>query len=104
MKLADGSDWISNELTLDDYQAQAVRTLRPGMGEVGVSLAMCGEAGELANLVKKKHYHDKPIETERLADELGDVLWYVAAMAQTIGWSLEAVAEYNIRKLKERHG
>jgi NTP pyrophosphatase (non-canonical NTP hydrolase) len=65
-------------------------------------LALCGESGELANKLKKSLRSNTPPDPEVLADELGDVLWYVAAVAQDLGLELETVAKMNLHKLQER--
>jgi|SRR5690242_2230168 len=65
-------------------------------------LALCGESGELANKLKKAiRKHAEP-DALVLADELGDVLWYVAAVAQELGLDLETIATMNLEKLEER--
>jgi NTP pyrophosphatase (non-canonical NTP hydrolase) len=69
-------------------------------------LGLCGEAGEVANEVKKIDRDDGAVlseeRRERIADELGDVLWYVAAVARELRIELEDVAKNNLTKLKER--
>ncbi len=73
-----------------------------------VVIALAGEVGELANKHKKTLRGGSP---ERLAalrneiiDELGDVLWYVAALADVLGVDLETVNAINTEKLSIRHG
>ena len=68
------------------------------------TLGLAGEAGEVAEKVKKNIRDNKNIVDERedIAKELGDVLWYVAAVARDIGFKLEAIAEMNIEKLESR--
>jgi NTP pyrophosphatase (non-canonical NTP hydrolase) len=68
------------------------------------TLGLAGEAGEVAEKVKKIIRDNKSIidEKESVAKELGDVLWYVAAVARDIGYSLEVIAEMNIEKLESR--
>lgn len=68
------------------------------------TLGLAGEAGEVAEKVKKIIRDNKSIVDERqdVAKELGDVLWYVAAVARDIGYSLEVIAEMNIEKLESR--
>ncbi len=68
------------------------------------TLGLAGEAGEVAEKVKKIIRDNKNIVDERedIAKELGDVLWYVAAVARDIGFKLEAIAEMNIEKLESR--
>ena len=65
-------------------------------------LALCRESGELANKLKKHLRAGTEPDPTVLADELGDVLWYVSAVAKELGWKLEQVAEYNLAKLAAR--
>jgi NTP pyrophosphatase (non-canonical NTP hydrolase) len=72
------------------------------------ALGMCGEAGEVANKVKKLMRDHDPgaIPTAKLdaiAQEVGDVMWYCAAILKELGnYKLAAVATGNISKLLKR--
>lgn len=68
------------------------------------TLGLAGEAGEVADKVKKIIRDNKNIVNERveIAKELGDVLWYLAAVSRDIGVTLEDVAQMNIEKLESR--
>lgn len=92
-----------------DYQHLARRTAnREDMTQqdrlLNYALGL-GEAGEVQNLVKKAIYHRHGIgaHTDEIADELGDILWYVANMAFELGFPLEEIMERNIAKLKQRY-
>lgn len=67
------------------------------------ALGIAGEAGEVAELVKKHLGHGHVLDTERVTKELGDVLWYVAVLARELGISLNRVAAHNLKKLRERY-
>ena len=67
------------------------------------AMGMCGEAGEVSELVKKYAYHGHAMDTEHLARELGDVLWYVSYMAHLFGYSLGEIMEMNQEKLAKRY-
>ena len=67
------------------------------------ALGMCGEAGEASELVKKYAYHGHTIDTEHLARELGDVLWYVSYMAHLFGYPLGKIMAMNQEKLAKRY-
>jgi NTP pyrophosphatase (non-canonical NTP hydrolase) len=92
------------------YQSESQRTVayrdKKIPPVVYCALGLAGEAGEVANKIKKV-YRDEDGEfslekEEELAKELGDVLWYVAALANELGFSLAWVAEENLNKLKSR--
>jgi NTP pyrophosphatase (non-canonical NTP hydrolase) len=91
------------------YQALAQRTLNPDLTPDEV-LLMCGlgipgEAGEVADHIKKACYHrGKPLNVEKIGEELGDLLWYVAVLCTRLNLSLDEVMCANIAKLEERHG
>ena len=71
-----------------------------------LGLGLAGEAGEVANNIKKILRDHDGILTEdirrTLFDELGDCLWYVSELCNWLGYSLEDVLENNIGKLQSR--
>jgi NTP pyrophosphatase (non-canonical NTP hydrolase) len=71
------------------------------------TLGLAGEAGEVANIVKKiqRDFGGEITEETRqkLKDELGDVLWYISACADELGLTLAEIAEFNVEKLAKRH-
>ena len=79
-----------------DYQHYMPNVLYAAIG-------MCGEAGEVSELIKKYAYHEHTIDTEHLARELGDVLWYVTYMAHLFGYSLGDIMAMNQEKLAKRY-
>lgn len=100
----------SNTMELDEYQKSTKRTaIYPQAGKQhpnGINytiLGLVGEAGELSN-VWKKAIRDGDIATakEKMRYELGDVLWYLARLADELGMTLSAVAESNLEKLSDR--
>lgn len=94
-------------MELNEYQRLAQRTsnntcLRYEKLNNGI-LGMAGEAGECVDLLKKHLYQEHELDREKLLDEVGDVLWYVAETAAGLGKTLEDVAQHNIDKLKARY-
>ncbi len=96
-------------MELSDYQERSRATaVYPGAGAnlLYPTLGLCGEAGEVAEKVKKMVRDDagvlSPERREALAKELGDVLWYVAQLATEAGLDLDAVAAGNLDKLMSR--
>jgi NTP pyrophosphatase (non-canonical NTP hydrolase) len=69
-------------------------------------LGLSGEAGEVSDKIKKIFRDDKGEFSEanrlELAKELGDVLWYLTAIANSLGFNLETIAVMNIAKLTSR--
>lgn len=65
-------------------------------------MGLGAKAGSLANKLKKHLRAGTPVDNAVLADELGDVLWYVAAVAHELGLPLESVAQDNLTKLAKR--
>ena len=90
-------------MNLNDYQQKAVGTLGPDRDILLLTLGVCGEAGEVAELIKKGHRPGKVVDKVHLKEELGDVLWYISVLADTYGIPLETVAKDNISKLEERY-
>jgi NTP pyrophosphatase (non-canonical NTP hydrolase) len=96
-------------MKLNDYQKAAISTaiFKEEHKYVYPALKLAGEAGEVAEKVGKV-LRDKngdftnPDTRADLIQELGDVLWYVAALADSLGCSLEGVARINIEKLASR--
>lgn len=89
---------------LDDYQQDAVNfALYPKQHTIIYpTLGMVGEAGEVAEKVKKMLRGDGELDREATMKELGDVMWYVANLAKDLGYSLSEVASTNIDKLTDR--
>ena len=66
------------------------------------SLKLCSEAGEVAGKIGKTIRGDKELSPDDICKELGDVLWYVARLADDLGFTLEQVAQVNRGKLTQR--
>jgi NTP pyrophosphatase (non-canonical NTP hydrolase) len=96
-----------SEIRMNEYQALAERTAGAGReGErrqIVAALGLAGEAGEFANMVKKMIAHGHPITADELAEELGDVMWYLAEAATACGLALNDIAQMNVDKLRARY-
>lgn len=97
-------------MNFQEYQQEASKTaLYPRrMSNLEYpTLGLAGEAGEVANIVKKIQRDNEGIITDetrdKLRDELGDVLWYISACADELGLTLEEIAAFNVNKLAKRH-
>jgi len=96
-------------MNFNDYQDKTRETaLYPNVGNnfIYPTLGLVGEAGEIAEKVKKIIRDSDGVVTdetkELLKKELGDVLWYLSQLSSEFGFTLEVVAEENIQKLTSR--
>lgn len=96
-------------MDLDEFQRRARATaVYPGQGNnlAYPALGLCGEAGEVAEHVKRVIRDDGGALTEQrrraIGLELGDVLWYLATVATEAGLSLDQLARNNLDKLERR--
>ncbi len=89
------------------YQRDAKRTLNDSPADIyklaNLGMGLAGEAGEVCDYLKKVVFHGHSLDKEKVCDELGDVLWYLANLADAVGVPLSKVAEDNIEKLKQRY-
>ena len=95
-------------MTLDEYQRKALKTNINHGTHIFFDrmFGLVGEAGEMADKVKKWIRDDKAdwekLDKEMMVSELGDVLWYVATLADVLGYNLDEVAQRNVDKLASR--
>ena len=54
-------------------------------------------------MIKKWIFHEKELDEDHAKKELGDVMWYVAMICESFGWSLDEIMQMNIDKLKKRY-
>jgi NTP pyrophosphatase (non-canonical NTP hydrolase) len=89
--LADYTDWVEKKIvtTGDDRLIEN-------------TLGLVGEAGEVAEKIKKKIRDRNKVSSEEIVKELGDVLFYVTALANHFGENLAIVMEKNVAKLDDR--
>jgi NTP pyrophosphatase (non-canonical NTP hydrolase) len=90
--------------SLNDYQKAAYSTaIYPDTAAIFYpAMGLAGEAGEILNKLKKTLRDGTPMDALALKKELGDVLWYVAVLAEDLGISLELLAQANLEKLRDR--
>ncbi|MGN4560870.1 nucleoside triphosphate pyrophosphohydrolase family protein [Bacillus cereus group sp. MYBK5-2] len=103
---------------LDQYQEAALRTWNTnqdfGGRVLNAALGLSGEAGEVADIVKKAIFHGHGFDpahcpgeeegnTHKIALELGDILYYISIMSHEMGYTLEDIAQMNIEKLAKRY-
>lgn len=101
-------DILRESMTINEYQEKAVATAIYGDGQTIVypTLGLTGEAGEVADKVKKvlrdNNGEFTPEAKLEIAKEIGDVCWYIAALCRDLGFSMTEVCQMNIDKLASR--
>jgi len=94
-------------MTLADYQQGAARTMNTALTDaerlLDASAGLAEEAGEVLAHVRKHAFQGHALDRERLATELGDALWCLAATATAAGLSLGDLAALNLEKLRRRY-
>lgn len=95
-------------MQMSDYQILASETgiYPPGCGLFYPVIGLAGEVGEVCEKIKKVYRDDggilKEEKRQALKGELGDVLWYLSAVASDLNLDLSEIAEANIEKLQSR--
>ena len=95
-------------MNFDDYQAASRRTMNAANQTEreqysNAALGIAGEAGEVADLIKKHLYHGHALYGAELAEELGDLLFYMHWLSHLSGFTLAEIAAGNVRKLAARY-
>ena len=94
-------------MTINEYQKLAMTTLNPDLDKKDVLIngvmGLCGEPGEVIDIVKKHLAQGHELDKEKIVKELGDVAWYMAEIATVLDVELEDVFVQNIEKLKKRY-
>ena len=94
-------------MTIKEYQILAMTTLNPALSKrdvlVNSVMGLCGESGEAIDIVKKWMAQGHELDKEHLAEELGDIAWYLAEAATALELSLEDIMLANLDKLKKRY-
>ena len=94
-------------MTINEYQKLAMTTLNPKLDKKDILIngvmGLCGESGEVIDIVKKHLAQGHELDKEKIIKELGDVAWYMAEIATVLDVNLEDVLIQNIEKLKKRY-
>ena len=94
----------SHKMTIEEYQLAASRTAVGKCRDLAnAGLGLTGEAGEVADLIKKHLYQGHDLPREKVVEELGDLMWYIALTANLIGKGMEEIMQANIDKLWSRY-
>ena len=94
-------------MKINEYQQLAMTTLNKNLSKKDVLIngvmGLCGESGEVIDIVKKHLAQGHDLDKEKIIKELGDVAWYLAEVAYALDVDLETVLKLNIEKLKKRY-
>lgn len=81
-----------------------VKNLTPEQANLWhMATGVSGEAGELLDAIKKHVIYQKPLDVENVKEELGDMLFYMSNLMQSVGLSFEEVLQHNVDKLSVRY-
>ncbi len=96
-------------MTINDYQRAALSTARTMRSKdmttklINGALGLTGESGEVADLLKKHCFQGHSLDKQHIAEELGDIAWYIAFTAEALGYDLEEILKMNVDKLRKRY-
>ena len=94
-------------MTINEYQKLAMTTLNKELSNeqalLNGCMGLCGESGEVIDLLKKHLSQGHDLNKEKMIEEIGDVTWYIAEIAYALNVDLETVLTKNIEKLKKRY-
>jgi NTP pyrophosphatase (non-canonical NTP hydrolase) len=88
------------------YQKLAMKTVNPELTKkdmlVNGVMGLNGESGEVIDVVKKHMFQGHELDVDKIKKELGDVMWYVAEVCESLDLKMDEVMECNIAKLANR--
>lgn len=93
-------------MNFKDYQDNAIKTAKTGdfkFNLIHAAMGLAGEAGEFIDCVKKYAIYGQVVDSKNAAEELGDILWFVALACDTLAINMADVAAHNIEKLQARY-
>jgi len=94
-------------MKINEYAKLAKRTAKDmGTEQLNLfhgALGIAGEAGELCDAIQKSEIYNKPRDVDNIVEELGDLLWYIILVADTIKIDLDDIMAANIAKLAVRY-
>jgi NTP pyrophosphatase (non-canonical NTP hydrolase) len=93
-------------MNFHEYQENAIKTAKAGdikFNLVHAAMGIAGESGEFTDCVKKYAIYGQSFDRRNAAEELGDLMWFIALACNAMQISLEDVAAQNIEKLAKRY-
>ena len=94
-------------MKIEEFQRLSKRTLNKELTKEqtlsNMVMGISGEAGEVADIIKKHLYQGHRLNKQHLAEELGDVMFYIVNLANTLNLDMRDILEANIKKLEARY-
>ncbi len=101
------TEYVKNAIKTEstDFEAMNERLNDDGLKRLlHAGIGLSTESGEFLDALKKHIFYGKELDRVNLAEEVGDLFWYIAIVADELGFKIEDVMERNITKLKARYG
>jgi NTP pyrophosphatase (non-canonical NTP hydrolase) len=101
------TEYVKNAIKTEstDFSAMNERLNDDGLKRLlHAGIGLSTESGEFLDALKKHIFYGKELDKVNLAEEVGDLFWYIAIVADELGFKIEDVMERNITKLKARYG
>lgn len=90
------------DLKKNPYEIQA-QIKASQLDKLHMAIGIAGEAGEVVDIIKKHSFNNKDVEPAEVLKECGDVLFYLAGLLDTYGWTIDDALSQNISKLRTRY-
>ena len=94
-------------MEIKEFQLKSTRTLNQAlpkdMNIVNMCLGAYGEFSEVSELIKKHLFHYHKLDQGHLAEEIGDVMFYLVNLATIFNFNMEDILQANVDKLKKRY-
>ena len=101
------NDYIKNALKTESQNFDEIESRlksKKMLQTLHAAMGVSTEAGELLDAVKKHVYYGKKLDEVNMLEEVGDLFWYLAILADELGFDFKQAMEKNINKLQARYG
>jgi NTP pyrophosphatase (non-canonical NTP hydrolase) len=105
--MSDNKQYVKDATVTEskDFAAIGERLAQPeNIRILHAAIGLATEAGEVQDALKKHLFYGKPLDKVNLAEEMGDIFWYMAILADSLDVSFDEIQNKNIAKLKARYG
>lgn len=103
VQVVDGNGGYPYNVRYDNFVALLFKQQPVPLMHLHAALGVAGEAGELADAIKKEHIYNKPTDRENIVEELGDLRFYIQAVQNLYGITEQEVLQANANKLAKRY-